>query len=123
MSESHPGHLPVFPTDDLTLDMVEASLAYVLAVDNETSEIVPVDPDVTPMHALLDFLSGTTNDPLGLVEHHGMVETFFGSAEMTVDPRPTYSERDVIAALIHEVRRLRATTPAPTEEHHEGEEA
>jgi hypothetical protein len=100
--------LAAFPTDDLTLDMVEASLAYCLTIDKETSEPVPVDPGVVSLSDLLDFLSGTTTDPLGVVEHQGVVETFFGPAEMTVDPRPHYTERDVIKALIDEVRRLRA---------------
>lgn len=106
MSETH-AELGPFPTDALTLDMIEASLAYCLTIDDETGESVAVDPSVVPLSDLLDFLSGTTTDPLGVVEHHGTVETFFGPAEMTVDPRPHYTERDVIQALIDEVRRLR----------------
>jgi hypothetical protein len=90
--------------------MVEASLAYCLTIDEETGDTVPVDPSVVSLSDLLDFLSGTTTDPLGVIENHGTVETFFGPAEMTVDPRPHYTERDVIQALINEVRRQRDLT-------------
>lgn len=101
------GQLAQFPVDAMTLDMVEASLAYCLTIDKETGEPVPIDPEVVSLSSLLDFLSGTTTDPLGVVEHHGEVETFIGPAKLTVDPRPHYSQRDVIQALINEVRRLR----------------
>lgn len=108
--------LPDFPTDPMTLDMVEASLDYCLTVDEETGEHVPVDPDVASLGDLCSFLSGTTTDPLGLIEHHGVVDTIFGPAEMTVDPRPTYTERDIIRSLINEVRRLRDVDFTPKDE-------
>lgn len=99
-----------FPVDDLTLSMVEASLDYCLTFEGENGEVLDEPRGIgaeVSLSDLLDFLSGTTTDPLGVVEHLGEVETFFGPAEMTVDPRPHYTPHDVIRALIGEVRRLR----------------
>lgn len=101
--------LPAFPTDPMTLDMVEASLAFRLTVTDD-GQPVPVDPDVVSLASLLDFLSGTSTDPLGVVEHLGETATAFGQLDTSFDPRPTYSEKDVIQALIDEVRALRALT-------------
>jgi hypothetical protein len=74
-----------FPTDDLTLDMVEASLAYCLTIDEETGDTVPVDPSVVSLSDLLDFLSGTTTDPLGVIENHGTVETLINEVRRQRD--------------------------------------
>lgn len=108
--------LPVFPVDDMTLGMVEHALDYCLTFDGEDGEQLDEPRGIGAefsLHSLLDFLSGTTTDPLGVVQHLGVQETFMGPVEMTVDQRPHYTEKDIILALIQEVRRLRATTPIP----------
>lgn len=93
-----------FPVDPLTLDMVEASLKYCLTIDEETGDPVPVDPDVVSLSDLCDFLSGTSTDPLGQVEFDGEID----GIKWYTDHRPHYSERDIIQALIDEVRKLRS---------------
>lgn len=102
--------LPPFPTDDMTLDMVEHALDYRLTFEGDDGTVLD-EPRGTgaefSLASLCDFLSGTTTDPLGVVEHKGEIETFMGPVELYVDPRPHYTERDIISALIAEVRRLR----------------
>lgn len=103
--------LTPFPVDEMTLGMVEHALDYTLTFDGEDGEVLDEPRGIGAefsLSQLCDFMSGTTTDPLGVVEHHGTVETFFGPAEMTVDPRPHYTSADIIRALIAEVRRLRS---------------
>lgn len=105
--------LPPFPVDELTLGMVEHALGYCLTFEGEDGERLNEPRGVGAefsLASLLDFMSGTTTDPLGVVQHLGIEETFMGRAEMTVDERPHYSKADIIRALIAEVRRLRATS-------------
>lgn len=110
MSPDDPG-LPEFPTDEITLGMVEHALGYCLTFEGENGEHLDEPRGVGAefsLSSLLDFLSGTTTDPLGVVQHLGVQDSFMGPVEMTVDDRPHYTERDVIMALISEVRFLRA---------------
>lgn len=103
--------LPSFPVDDMTLDMVEASLDYCLTYEDENGEPLDEPRGVGAefsLWKLLGFLSATTTDPLGVVEDMGETETMFGRLPTTYDPRPSYHPNDVIRALIAEVRRLRS---------------
>lgn len=128
MSETE---LPPFPTDDTTLLAVEHALGYCLTYEGEDGE--PLDDprgigaDYS-LHTLLDFLSGTRDDPDGVVtliagdpekaaldEALGIRGGPFGMGPNTPiyeDPRQHYTEHDIVRALIAEVRRLR--TPDTT---------
>jgi hypothetical protein len=119
--------LPPFPTDDATLMAVEHALDYCLTFEGEDGEELDEPRGVGAEYslpALLDFLSGTIEDPDGVVtliagdpEKHDLDIALgitgvgpFGIGPNTpiyVDPRQHYTERDVILALINEVRRLR----------------
>lgn len=93
--------LPSFPVDDATLDTLEYALTVALGEGPDGP--MPVLPDGSPadmsLPRLLEFLSGPSattslsdpDDPIQIEERE----------------RPMYSERDVIRALITEVRRLR----------------
>lgn len=103
-------NLPPFPVDDMTLDAVEHSLGAVLTYDRPEGNVDFSDegPWVIgadyQLHKLLDFYSGTMDD-------EGVVllpkEEWIDNAPTTLDERQHYTERDVIRALINEVRRLR----------------
>ena len=77
--------LPPFPLDDLTLDLLA-----------EAIQTTPDDgTDGFTLPCLLDFLSGY--DPTK------------GTWDGADDVWESYSDKDVIRALIHEIRRLRMT--------------
>lgn len=107
--------LPPFPVDDDVLDAVEHSLQGVLTYDEEHRP--PGADDDGPwligaeyqLATLLDFYSG--HDPTHDVLEDGDEELAalgLGGPLVYVNEDPHYTEHDVIAALIAEVRRLRA---------------
>lgn len=102
--------LPPFPVDDVTLAAVEH--AFGAAITFDTDEWGEPDLDNPrligadySLHTLLDFMSGTTSDDHPLVEVKE--RDWDGTPRVIVDERPHYTERDIIRALIAEVRRLR----------------
>lgn len=121
--------LPTFPVDDATLLAVEHALGAALTYDRPDD----VDEDdhgpwLTgadySLSTLLDFLAGTIGpDPDGEVVDLGedvppdapLWEQIRG-ARVVVDSRAHYGERDLIRALIGEVRRLR-TRPGVESDH------
>lgn len=103
--------LPPVPVDDLTLDAIEHALGAALTFEDENGE--PLDaPRVVgadySLSALLDFLGGTMgDDPNQEVIEPGIMPD--DPPRWVYDTRPSYSEKDLIRALIAEVRRLRET--------------
>ncbi len=115
------GELAPFPVDDATLAAVEHALGGVLSCDAEhggtVDEPVLIRADYS-LSTLLDFLSNTTetDHPLRYrIDQNGdridpeqaARDDALGADQWWIDERPHYTERDVIAALIAEVRRLR----------------
>lgn len=116
-----------FPVDDATLAAVEhalgGSLTYDRPDDASPDDRGPwlIGADYS-LHTLLDFLAGCTGrDPNEELIQPGRDESDlpewergrdWSAAEIVYDTRPHYTERDVIAALIAEVRRLRAAVAA-----------
>jgi hypothetical protein len=114
-----------FPVDDATLGAVEHALGGALTFDGENGETL-TQPRLTgadySLSSLLDFLAGCTGrDPNEELIQAGRDESDlpewergrdWSAAEIVYDTRPHYTERDVIAALIAEVRRLRAAVAA-----------
>lgn len=98
--------LDPFPTDDVTLSLLEHALDASYAVD-EDGQHVRVGADMT-VNELLDFLSGY--DPTLLEqavnEYDQPIPDWFDY------PNPVYSIHDVLRALIAEVRRLRRKAEA-----------
>jgi hypothetical protein len=99
--------LPAFPVDDVTLNLLEHALQARLSYDDEGAVVVEGAEMTVP--ALLDFLSGyDASKSVPVVDEDGYtvpdITEYVGG--------PLYSRDDVIAALIHEVRRLRADGPA-----------
>ncbi len=111
-----------FPTDDATLAAVEHALGGSLSMDPEHGGSLDAPVRVGADYGLadlLDFLAGTTQpDPERCYRIDGDGERMtaeqiarddaMGVDQVWLDERPHYSEHDVIAALIVEVRRLRA---------------
>ncbi|MGD9752395.1 MAG: hypothetical protein AB7W59_15510 [Acidimicrobiia bacterium] len=100
--------LPPFPTDDATLAAVEHALGGVLTYEPECGYGPPLDEPRRigadySLQQVLDFAGGTIGDPDGVVVQ---IDDINGLPAF-LDERPHYTERDVIAALITEVRRLR----------------
>lgn len=100
--------------DDLTLDAIDHALGGALTYEGENGEqldaprLVGADYQLT---TLLEFLAGTLGeDPNREIIEPGIMPD--DPPRWVYDTRPTYSERDLIAALVAEVRRLRST-PAP----------
>jgi hypothetical protein len=119
--------VPDFPVDDATLLAVEHALGAAYDIDSEGNRrIVGADYTLT---MLLDFIGGTTGmDPDAEVIQDGRDESdlpewergrHWDAAPIIYDTRPHYTERGVIAALIAEVRRLRATTTEVGDPSHE----
>lgn len=121
-TESNENALPPFPVDDATLLAVEHAMQAALTY--ERPDDAPQDSEgpwlvgaAYSLGTLLDFLGGTTGrDPNEELIQAARDESDlpewergrdWSAAEIVYDTRPTYSERDVIAALIAEVRRLR----------------
>ena len=98
--------LPPFPLDDDVLDRLLEALGTCYGPMREDGTHELVGGEFT-LSQLLDFYSGYDRskevdlgvgpDPLG----------FGQDVQWTEYPDPVYSERDVMGALIHEVRRLR----------------
>lgn len=83
----------MFPIDDITLDAVEHALGgWLRCTDPDNPELVGADYS---LHQLFDFLSGH-NEELDYEED-----------EYTIRTQQIYSEKDLILALIAEIRRLR----------------
>jgi hypothetical protein len=105
--------LPPIPLDDLTLDAIEHALGACLTYDGEDGETLD-EPRLIgaeyQLATLLDFLSGAVGeDPNGYQLEPGDVRLpGIEGAEVWMDTRPHYSEKDLIAALVAEVRALRA---------------
>lgn len=128
MSETSPhSGLPPFPTDDITLNLLEQAMGSYLSMDEEDGGSldapVRLGPDGQPaefgIHELLDFMSGTLqpgdDSQTYRVNHEGERMTpeeiarddAMGVDQFWIDERPHYCQCDVIFALIAEVRRLR----------------
>jgi hypothetical protein len=90
---------PDFPLDDFTLDQIEHALGASYRVDEDGTHHV-VGADFT-LPRLLEFLSGF--DP-----ERSVRVGYVGDVPLYEHPDPVYSERDLLAALVAEVRRLRA---------------
>lgn len=120
MPDAH--SLPPFPVDDATLLAVEHALGAALTFDRpEEADLSDAGPYLVgaeySLGALLDFLAGATGrDPNEELIQAGRDEDDlpewergrdWSNAEIVFDTRPHYSERDLISALIAEVRRLR----------------
>jgi hypothetical protein len=113
--------LPDFPVDDSTLAAIEHALGGALTFDGENGERLAeprlVGADYS-LSTLLDFLAGCTGrDPNEELIQPGRDESDlpewergrggWSDAEIVYDTRPHYSEHDLIAALIAEIRSLR----------------
>lgn len=108
--------LPPFPVDDATLLAVEHAMGGALTYERPDSKLSDsadegpwlVGADYS-LSELLDFLAGAVGrDPNEILIREGDPERGgWEGAEIVEDTRPCYHERDVIAALIGEVRRLR----------------
>ena len=115
-------NLPPCPVDDVTLTAVEHALGASLSYDQADATTDGEGPWVVgadyTLPTLLDFLAGCSGrDPNEELIQAGRDESdlpewergrIWSSAEIVHDTRPHYSERDLIAALVAEVRRLRA---------------
>jgi hypothetical protein len=98
--------LPPFPLDDDVLDRLEEAIGTCYGPPGPDGGPTLVGGEFT-LTTLLDFYSGydpakeidlgSGPDPMG----------FGGDVRWTEYPDACYSERDVMLALIHEVRRLR----------------
>lgn len=102
--------LPPFPVDDVTLLAVEHALGASLTYDRPEhagpDEEGPwvIGADYT-LHQVLDLLGGTYDPPgLDADDNPALVRI---SENLYRDVRVHYSERDLIRALVAEVRRLR----------------
>jgi len=95
--------LPPFPVDDSTLDLLEESFkaAYTIAEDGE-HQIVGAEFNLP---RLLDFLSGSDPDRSHLIGYSGDGIPIYEMWDQH------YSERDVLIAMVAEVRRLRQACP------------
>lgn len=105
--------LPPVPLDEVALAQLEHALGASLTYDAEDGSTLE-EPRVVhaefTLSTLLEFWSGTRDDPDGVVRQVG---EFSGAVPVYYDPRPQYSPQDVMLALIHEVRRLRADKEPP----------
>lgn len=105
--------LPPLPLDDVTLDAIEHALDAYLTYEGENGEELD-EPRLAgaeyQLTGLLDFLAGAVGkDPNGYLLEPGDVRIpGLAGAEVWMDTRPTYSERDLIRALVAEVKRLRS---------------
>lgn len=128
MSGATDESLPPIPLDDMTLDAIDHALGGVLTYDRPDG--APEDGGPWRIGAdyslatLLDFLAGATGrDPNEELIQAGRDESDlpewergrdWSGAEIVYDTRTHYSDHDLIAALVAEVRRLRS--PATTAE-------
>lgn len=91
--------LPPFPVDDATLDLLTAALN-----PREHGDPEAASSSVWPLLTMLSQLGGSDTDAVAEVVDDGSD----GGARVVVMRDPEYHEHDVLAALIAEVRRLRA---------------
>ena len=100
--------LPPVPLDEIALAQLEHALGASITFDSEDGTIELDEPRVIhadyTLNTLLEFWSGTRDDPDGVVRQVG---DYTCPIPIYYDPRPQYSPQDVMLALIHEVRRLR----------------
>jgi hypothetical protein len=121
------GDLSEFPTDDATLLAIEHALGGMLTYDRPDDAKDDGGPWLIgadySLATLLDFLAGAAGrDPNELIQaardESDLPEWERGrdwsAAEIVYDTRPHYSERDLIAALVAEIRRLRALAARPS---------
>lgn len=99
-----------FPVDESTLQALEHAMGGALTFDRPDGAPDDGGPWLVgaeySMSTLLDFLAGCTGeDPNQEVLEEGLYAG--DSPRIVYDTRVHYSERDVIKALIAEVRRLR----------------
>lgn len=101
--------LPPFPVDDFTLDQLEHALNTAIEVADD-GQWKPVGGDFT-LSKFLQFMSGYDPERATFIGHVGGIP---GAENLFDNPVPmyeswdqSYSEHDVIRALVKEVRRLR----------------
>lgn len=100
---------PVVPLDDAALDAIEHALPGCFEVDDDGTHRL-VGADYT-LDQLLQFWSGIDPNEEGTLV--GYVDSpLMGNVPMYEMPGVYLTERDVIAALIAEVRSLRAEVEA-----------
>jgi hypothetical protein len=90
--------LPPIPIDDAALDSIEHALAAVYTVDDEGEHHIHGAEYNLPQ--LLDFWSGFNHDA-------GVLTGYAGDVPIYTFDQATYTERDLIRALVTEVRHLR----------------
>jgi hypothetical protein len=107
--DKSPRELPDFPVDDFTLDQLEHALNTAVEVTDD-GEFELVGGEFT-LSRFLQFMSGYDPERSSFV---GYVDGLPGAPGFFGEPTPmyehwdaSYSESDVIRALIAEVRRLR----------------
>lgn len=91
--------LPPFPVDDATLDLLEAAMNPWEHGDPEATQ-----SSVWPLLEMMSQLAGSDPQAVEEVVDDGSD----GGARIVVMRDPVYTDRDVIEALIAEVRRLRS---------------
>lgn len=92
-------HLPPFPVDDATLDLLEAAMN-----PHEHGDPEAETSSVWPLLGMFSQLGGSDLDAVEQVVDDGRD----GGPEVVLMRDPQYHSNDVIASLIAEVRRLRA---------------
>lgn len=105
VKETMSNDLAEFPLDDYILEAILDSFKGSFEVDEEGNHTL-VGGDFT-FHGLLNLLSGYDESKLIPYED----EMFHTYDDTFIYPDNIYSERDVIIALIEEVRRLREQRP------------
>lgn len=119
--------LPPFPTDDATLAAVKHSLGAVLSFDEDDGG-APGAPAIVgadyQLATLLDFLSGSTDDDDPAVYRinkwnlepidadDAARDDVMGADQWWIDERPSYTEKDVIEALLDELDRVKSKARA-----------
>lgn len=91
------GELEV-PLDDAALDSIEHALNAVYTVDDQGEH--QIHGAEYNLSQLLDFWSGFDHAD-------GVLDSYIGDVPVYVHEKPTLTEKDVIRALVAEVRRLR----------------
>lgn len=94
-----PPDLGPVPLDDDALTAIEHALAAVYTINDEGEHQITGAEYNLPQ--LLDFWSGFNRDD-------GVHDGYINEIPVYVFDKPTYSERDLLRALVAEVRRLRA---------------
>lgn len=106
---SEPQTLPPCPVDDFILDQIDHALGGAIGFDDDGArQLVGADFSLSQ---LLDFLSGVDDTKAVLVEAahpDPLIANSIEGAAIYESPGRRYSEHDLIAALVTEIRRLRA---------------